>query len=163
MRLSEQIERISRKPRAELLGEKAHLRFDEERYGYDYCENNCPLEELRYEGIRAECPGDCREWEQYVEEGQRKVCAADLLIGAVLRNGYQALGVEGVNEPFTPDWSGYASMEWESAYDGDDGICQGCAKLGTAECPEDILSGECPRNGDAWAVERIACALNEVI
>ncbi|MBQ3347463.1 MAG: hypothetical protein IJG39_10285 [Synergistaceae bacterium] len=163
MRLSEQIERISRKPKAELLREKAHLSFDEERYGNDYCENNCPLEELRYEGICAECPGDCREWEWHIEDGQRKVYAADVLIGEVLRNGYQALGVEGANEPFTPDWSGYAYVDWEDAYEGECGICGKCEKFGTSGCPEDILSAECVRSGDAWAVERIAAALNGVM
>ena len=49
MTLSELIESKSRKPLAELLTEGAHLSFNEERYGDNYCENHCPLEELSYE------------------------------------------------------------------------------------------------------------------
>ena len=163
MTLSELIESKSHKPLAELLACGAHLSFNEERYGDDYCENHCPLEELRYEGIRAECPGGCSECEDHVKDGQRKVYAADLLIGTVLRSGYESLDVEGVNEPFTPDWNGYAFVDWEDAYNSEKGLCAGCEKSGTKECPEDILSVECPRSGKAWAIERIAEAVNEVI
>ena len=163
MTLSKLIERNSGKPLAELLLEGAHLKFDEESYGEAYCENHCPLEELRYECICAECPGGCREWELHVKEGQRKVYAADLLIGIVLRNGYELLGVDGIQEPFQADWKGYAFVDWEDAYNSDKGLCAGCEKYGKETCPEDILSGECMRSGKAWAIERIAEALNEVI
>ena len=90
MTLSELIESKSRKPLTELLMEGAHLSFNEECYGDDYCENHCPLEELRYEGIRAECPGGCGKYEEHVRDGHRKVYAADLLIGTVLRSGYES-------------------------------------------------------------------------
>ena len=164
MTLSELIERTSRKPLAELLAEKAHLLFSEESYGEAYCENHCPLEELRYEGIKAECPGGCREYEAHVKDGQRKVYAGDLLIGTVLRSGYESLGVSGINEVFSPDWDkGYAFVDWEDAYEREKGICAGCEKYGKETCPKDILSAECIRSGAAWAIERIAETVNEVI
>ena len=163
MTLSELIERNSRKPLAELLKYGAHLSFNEERYGDDYCENHCPLEELRYEGIRVECPGGCSKYEDHVRDGERKVCAGDLLISEVLLNGYESLEVDGINEPFTPDWNGYAFVDWEDAYNSEKGLCAGCEKYGKETCPEYILSAECPRSGKAWAIERIAEAVNEVI
>ena len=43
------------------------------------------------------------------------------------------------------------------------GFAPDAIKSGKETCPEDILSGECPRSGKAWAIERIADAVNEVI
>ena len=161
MTLSELIERTSRRPLAELLTEGAHLKFSEDEYAKGYCDRNCPYEYAEYNW---ECPGGCREWDEGIKASQRKVYAGDLLIGEVLRKGYETLGVEGVNEPFTPDWdSGYAYTDWEDAYKEDEGICAECEYFNTSECPEDILSAECPRSGKAWAIERITEAVNEVI
>ena len=92
-------------------------------------------------------------------EGHQIVYGADMLIGEVLRNGYESLGVSGINEPFR-DWSNTDYTYWE---DVDGRICEGCEYYGKTECPEDILSAECPRSGNAWAVERIASAVNEVL
>jgi len=94
-----------------------------------------------------------------MKEGTCKVYGAEMLIGEVLRNGYESLGVSGINEPFR-DWSNTDYTYWEDA-DGE--IYEGCEYCGKTECPEDILSAECPRSGDAWAVERIAYAVNEVL
>lgn len=164
MTLTELIESSSRKPLSELLREGAHLKLDEERYGEEYCENHCPLEEQRYEGIEAECPGECDEWIRHMEAGYDKVYVADLLIGEVLRNGYETLGIAGINEPFMPDLNtGYAYMDWEEECNEAGVICVKCEKFGTANCPEDILSAECARSGDGWAIERIREAVNEVM
>ena len=163
MTLSELIESKSRKPLVELLKYGAHLRFNDELYWEDYCEAHCPVEELREKGIRAKCPGGCIASETHVRDGERKVYAADMLISEVLLNGHESLCVEGVSEPFTPSWNGYAFVDWEEGYNSDKGLCAGCEKYGTKECPEDILSAECPRSGEAWAIERIADAVNEVI
>ena len=160
--LAEMIRRNSRKPMAELLRERVHLHFHEDEYGDKYCENRCPFQDEEY---RWECLGDCREWEEHVRDGQRKVYGADLLIGEILRNGYQALGVNGINKPFRIDDScrAYANMYWETAYEPDSGICAECEYYGNTECPEDILSAECPKSGDAWAVEHVAVAVDKML
>ena len=89
---------------------------------------------------------------------------ADKLIGTVLHEGYQELGVSGINEPFkTENDRDYADMYWENSYGSDDGICAECECFGKSECPEDILSAKCPRSGEAWVVERITDAVNEVL
>ena len=154
--LAELIKRNSRRPMPELLKERAYLRFNEDRYGENYCENHCPFQEAEY---RWECFGDCRKWEDHVKDGQRIVYGADMLIGEILRNGYKALGVESINEPFR-DWSDTDYVYWEDA-DGE--VCEGCEHCGKAECPEDILSAECPRSGDAWAIEHVAVAVEEML
>lgn len=156
MTLREIIESNSRKPMIELMKERAHLKFNEDEYGHAYCEEYCPH---RYEDYYWECPGGCRTWDDGMTEGHQTVYGADMLIGDVLRNGYESLGVESINEPFK-DWSNTNYVYWE---DVDGRICEGCEYYGKTECPEDILSAECPRSGDAWAVERIAYAVNEVL
>ena len=164
MTLLELIESNSRRPFVELLKEETHLKFDEECYGEDYCENNCPLEELRNDGILEECLGGCREYERHMEDGQRKVYAADHLIGTVMRNGYEFLGVRGITEPLQANIDrGYVYMDWEDAYNREEGLCAGCEKYGKETCPEDVLSADCARSGSACAIERIAEIVNEVI
>ena len=150
------IEKNSRKPMVELLKESAHLRFDDEKYASMYCEAHCPH---RFADYHWECPGGCRTWDDGMTEGHQTVYGADMLIGDVLHNGYESLGVESINEPFS-DWSNTNYVYWEDA-DGE--ICGGCEYCGKPECPENILSAECPRSGNAWAVERIAYAVNEVL
>ncbi len=156
MTLHELIESNSRKPMAELLKEGAHLIFDDERYAKTYCESHCPH---RYADYHWECPGGCKTWDEGMEDGKRIAYGADMLIGEILRGGYQSLGVKGINKPFKIDDStrDYANMYCEEAY------CADCKKSGESECPEDILSAECPRSGDAWAVEHITEAVNDVL
>lgn len=156
MTLQDLIEKNSRKPMVELLKESAHLRFDDERYASKYCEAHCPH---LYEDYYWECPGGCRTWDNGMTEGHQTVYGADMLIGDVLRNGYESLGVESINEPFR-DWSDTDYVYWEDA-DGE--VCEGCEHCGKAECPEDILSAECPRSGDAWAIEHVAVAVEEML
>ena len=159
--LAEMIKRNSRKPKAELLREEAHLNFNDDNYGREYCENHCPLQELDY---HEECPCGCRDWEYHVEDGRNLVYGADLLIGEILRKGYQALGVSGVNEPLSElNDTGHAWIDWENAYYGDNGFCAGCSLFDNPECPGDILSAECPRNNNAWAAEHVVEAVNEIL
>ncbi len=156
------IEKNSRKPMIELLKEGAHLRFNDEKYASRYCESHCPH---RYADYHWECPGGCRTWDNGMSEGHQTVYGADMLIAEILRNGYESLGVIGINEPFKIDENerDCANMYWEDAYESDCGICAGCKLFGKTECPEDILSAECPKSGDAWAVECITEAVNEVL
>ena len=161
MTLQEKIESNSRKPMVELLKESAYLKFNDEEYGKAYCEGHCPY---RYATYHWECPGGCKVWDEGMKEGQRIVYGADKLIGTVLHEGYQELGVSGINEPFkTENDRDYADMYWENSYGSDDGICAECECFGKSECPEDILSAKCPRSGEAWVVERITDAVNEVL
>ncbi len=160
MTLREIIMSNSRKPMVELLKERAHLKFNEDEYGHAYCEEHCPH---RYADYRWECSGGCRTWDEGMREGQRLVYGADMLIGTVLREGYQALGVKGINEPCKIEDGRYAWYDFGDAYDGEKGICTGCKLFGKSECPEDILSAKCPNSGNTWAVERIANAVNEVL
>ena len=156
MTLQDLIKDNSRKPMVELLKEAAHLRFDDEEYASKYCEAHCPH---RYADYYWECPGGCRTWDYGMKEGTCTVYGAEMLIDEVLRNGYKALGISGINEPFR-NWNNTDYAYWEDA-DGE--ICDGCEYCGKPECPEDILSAECPRSGDAWAVEHITDAVNEVL
>lgn len=160
MTIQELIESNSRKPMVELLKEAAHLRFDDEKYASRYCEAHCPH---IYADYYWECPGGCRTWDDGMTEGHQTVYGADMLIGEILRNGYQVLEISGVNKPFRIDDSGYTRMDWEKEYDRETGFCTSCEYYGKSECPEDILSAECPKSGDAWAIERITNAVNEVL
>ena len=98
-----------------------------------------------------------------MRDGQRKVYGADMLIETVLHEGYQALEISGLDEPSKTEEREYADMYWYEAYNSEEGICSGCKLLGKSECPEDILSAECIRIGNARAVERITDAVNEVL
>ena len=147
----------SHKPLAELLKAPAHLRFRDEEYASRYCEAHCPH---RYADYNWECPGGCKTWDYGMKDGTLTVYGAEILIGEILRDGYHALGVKGINEPFTIEEGSYAKYDWDNS---EKGICSKCEYYGKAECPEDILSAECPRSGDAWAVERITEAVNEVL
>ena len=159
-RLRNLIERNSVNPMVELLKVKAYLSFDEEKYGNDYCERYCPNKYAEYEW---ECPGGCRTWDEGMRDGQRKVYGADMLIETVLREGYQVLGVSGLNEPSKTEEREYADIYWDEAYNSEEGICAGCKLFGKSECLEDIFSTKCVRSGDAFAVERITDAVNEVL
>lgn len=163
--LAAMIERNSRKPMTVLQQGESHLSFNDEEYGYDYCENHCPLQEMYFDSITPpECSGDCRNWERHVSKGRRAVYGADLLVDEILQHGYQVLEISGINEPFQIDNSRrYADMCWETAYDCEKGICAKCKYYGSEKCPEDILNADCPKHGDAWAIERIAEVVNEVI
>ncbi len=157
MTLQDLIKDNSRKPMVELLKEASYLKFDDEKYASRYCEAHCPH---RFADYHWECPGGCRTWDYGMKEGTCIVYGAEMLIGTVLREGYQALGVSGINEPFRKEEGSYANYDFD---DIGNGICVKCQYYGKAECPEDILSAECPRSGNAWAVERIADAVNEVL
>lgn len=158
MTLSELIERNSRKPLAELLTEGAHLSFNEDRYMKDYCETRCPHANADY---RWECPGGCKYSAEGLNDAQRKVYGADMLIGEILRKGYSSICVKGINEPIEHNDGEYVLMTWSDAYERDKGICAGCKYYGKPECPEDILSAECVRNGEACAIERVTEAVND--
>lgn len=159
--LRELIKRNSRKPMFELLKEGAYLSFNEDSYSRSYCENHCPYQYVEY---RWDCEGNCRNWEDSLKDGQREVYGADILIGEVLRNGYQVLGISGINEPLMSDSSRpYADLYWDDAYNGEEGICAKCQYYGSAKCPEDILSEKCLRHEDVWAIENITEAVNEVL
>ena len=151
------IEKNSRKSMVELQKAPAHLRFSDEEYASKYCEAHCPH---RYADYHWECPGGCKTWDNGMKDGTRTVYGAEMLIGEILRDGYHALGVRGINEPFTIEEGSYAKSDWDKS---ENEICTKCEYYGKTECPEDMLSAECPRSGEAWAVERITYAVNEVL
>ena len=157
----ELIERNSRKPMSELMKSSAHLSFNEEDYGRSYCENSCPYRNAEY---RWDCGGDCRDCESCVKDGLKMIYGADMLIEAVMNEGYQTLGITGIDKPFRSE-SGrrYADLYWDDTYNGNEGICADCKYYGSEKCPEDILSEECLRHGDVWAVEHIAEAVSQYL